>query len=234
MYELYVEWCNENEKVPAKESYYRFIFCTEFNLEFHKPHSDTCNTCDRLNNLIKNTRNDQANNNYTLELELHHRKVQSVTAAKKRDLEYAKQNSETVRLICFDLEKTIATPLLTTNKYIQDLPTQITHLICYSDSCGGQNKNKNIAKLLMFLVQSSQLQTIDHKFFESGHSYMECDRSFGLIERNAKKNPQKKQQKKKKTNSKKVTKVLVEETVESNENEEFYEDNIVESDYEDD
>nr|CAH7749031.1 unnamed protein product [Callosobruchus chinensis] len=39
--------------------------------------------------------------------------------------------------------------------------------------------------------------------------------------------------KKKKTNSKKVTKVLVEETVESNENEEFYEDNIVESDYED-
>nr|CAH7733182.1 unnamed protein product [Callosobruchus chinensis] len=46
MYELYVEWCNENEKVPVKESYYRFIFCTEFNLKFHKPHSDTCNTCE--------------------------------------------------------------------------------------------------------------------------------------------------------------------------------------------
>lgn len=42
----------------------------------------------------------------------------------------------------------------------------------------------------MFLVESTNLQTIDHKFFESGHSYMECDRSFGLIERNAKKNPQ--------------------------------------------
>nr|CAH7738509.1 unnamed protein product [Callosobruchus chinensis] len=138
MYELYVEWCNENEKVPVKESYYRFIFCTEFNLKFHKPHSDTCNTCDRLNNLIKNTRNDQANNNYTLELELHHRKVQSVTAAKKRDLEYAKQNSETVRLICFDLEKTLATPLLTTNKvyYLRQL---WTYNLCIHDMVSGKS-----------------------------------------------------------------------------------------------
>lgn len=75
-------------------------------------------------------------------------------------------------------------------QYIQNLPNDVNHLICYSDSCGGQNKNKNIAKLCMFLVQGTHVNKIDHKFFEPGHSYMECDRSFGLIEKNTKKNPQ--------------------------------------------
>lgn len=39
----------------------------------------------------------------------------------------------------------------------------------------------------MFLVQCSNLKIIDHKFFEPGHSYMECDRSFGQIEKQKKK-----------------------------------------------
>lgn len=42
----------------------------------------------------------------------------------------------------------------------------------------------------MFLVQCTNLSKIDHKFFEPGHSYMECDRSFALIEKNKKKNLQ--------------------------------------------
>lgn len=138
MYELYCEWCNENEKVAVKESYYRFIFCNEFNLKFHRPHSDTCNTCDRLNNLLKTTRDDQARKNYTFQLELHHRKVESVTAAKNRDLEYCKQNSETARLICFDLQKTLATPLLTTNKvyYLRQL---WTYNLCIHDIVSGKS-----------------------------------------------------------------------------------------------
>lgn len=38
----------------------------------------------------------------------------------------------------------------------------------------------------MFLVQSTSVKTIDHKFFQPGHSYMECDRAFGLIEKQKK------------------------------------------------
>lgn len=41
----------------------------------------------------------------------------------------------------------------------------------------------------MYLVQCTCLERIDHKFYESGHSYMECDRSFGQIEKRKKKNP---------------------------------------------
>lgn len=70
------------------------------------------------------------------------------------------------------------------------MPEEVDHLICYSDSCGGQNKNKNISKLFMYTVRATNLKTIEHKFFEPGHSYMECDRSFGLIEKNKKKIPQ--------------------------------------------
>lgn len=61
------------------------------------------------------------------------------------------------------------------------------HLIAYSDCCGGQNRNKNIAKFWMYVVKEGILETIDHKFLEPGHTYMECDRDFGVIEKRKKK-----------------------------------------------
>lgn len=71
---------------------------------------------------------------------------------------------------------------------MKNLPEHITKIVAYSDSCGGQNKNKNITKLFMHIVHTTHIERIDHKFFESGHSYMECDRSFALIEKSKKKN----------------------------------------------
>ncbi|CAG9763453.1 unnamed protein product [Ceutorhynchus assimilis] len=233
MYSLYKIWCNETKNIPpVKESYYRSVFCNEFNLKFHKPHSDTCHTCDRLNNLINNSPDENIKTQSKAELELHQRKVESVKNVKKLDKEYGRQNPDKVRVICFDLQKTLPTPFLSTNKvfylrqlwtynlcihdlvtgissmyiwdetigqrgsqeigsclikYIMTLPPNIEELICYSDQCGGQNKNKNITKLFMFLVQTTSLKIIHHKFFESGHSYMECDRSFARIEKAKKK-----------------------------------------------
>ena len=46
MYRLYVQRCTEEEKLPVKESFYRNVFMTEFNLRFKKPRSDTCKTCE--------------------------------------------------------------------------------------------------------------------------------------------------------------------------------------------
>lgn len=52
MYDLYKKFCFEEKQVqPEKESYYRKVFNTKFNLSFHRPQTDTCVTCDRL--LIK-------------------------------------------------------------------------------------------------------------------------------------------------------------------------------------
>jgi hypothetical protein len=53
MHDLYKELCTQKGKTPVKESYYRHVFNTSFNFSFHKPHTDTCTTCDRLKNIIQ-------------------------------------------------------------------------------------------------------------------------------------------------------------------------------------
>lgn len=54
------------------------------------------------------------------------------------------------------------------------LGENIIILITYSDSCGGQNKNKNIVTLFMFLVKATGLPEVHHKFLEPEHTFMEC------------------------------------------------------------
>lgn len=45
--------CTKNNKTAVKLSYYRNFFNTEFNLIFHKFHTDTCTKCDSFHNLIR-------------------------------------------------------------------------------------------------------------------------------------------------------------------------------------
>ncbi|GFR92438.1 7-cyano-7-deazaguanine tRNA-ribosyltransferase [Elysia marginata] len=51
MYQLFTEYCQENNLEPASERTYRKIFCEEFNLSFFKPKKDICATCHRYNQL---------------------------------------------------------------------------------------------------------------------------------------------------------------------------------------
>lgn len=58
------------------------------------------------------------------------------------------------------------------------------HVIIYSDACTGQNRNIKLALTLMKLAQeSASIDTIDHKFMVSGHSYLPNDSDFGLVEK---------------------------------------------------
>ncbi|KAK3092951.1 hypothetical protein FSP39_009293 [Pinctada imbricata] len=62
--------------------------------------------------------------------------------------------------------------------YLQllSLPTNIKHAIFYSDACSGQNRNQFTATSLMHAVTYLQnIDIVDHKFLESGHTQMECD-----------------------------------------------------------
>ena len=53
----------------------------------------------------------------------------------------------------------------------------------YSDKCSGQNRNQFVAGSYLFSMDQFQnLQRINHKFLESGHSYMECDSIHSTIE----------------------------------------------------
>lgn len=58
-------------------------------------------------------------------------------------------------------------------------------LIMYSHQCGGQNRNIKMALICNCIVCFYHLSPtqIHHKFLVSGHSYLPCDRDFGVIEK---------------------------------------------------
>lgn len=66
-------------------------------------------------------------------------------------------------------------------KFINTLPETVNHLIMYSDTCGGQNRNQHLSAMFMHLVSARKL-IIDQIFMESGHSQMECDSAHSSIE----------------------------------------------------
>lgn len=59
-----------------------------------------------------------------------------------------------------------------------------THLILYSDSCGGQNRNIHLLCLYLHIISNPNLpiEIVDHKFMIPGHSYLPNDQDFGVIE----------------------------------------------------
>ena len=69
-------------------------------------------------------------------------------------------------------------------KYLKLRASDATHLIVFSDACGGQNRNINITCFWMYVVSSNDFAytVVDHKFMISGHSYLPNDRDFGSIE----------------------------------------------------
>ena len=60
---------------------------------------------------------------------------------------------------------------------LHQMQSQATKLILYSDSCGGQNQNVNLACLWINIVSSPEhsIIQIDQKFMVSGHSYLPSD-----------------------------------------------------------
>nr|CAH7753491.1 unnamed protein product [Callosobruchus chinensis] len=57
------------------------------------------------------------------------------------------------------------------------------HLIIWSDSCAGQNKNFHMICLYQYLILKGYFRCIDNKFPEVGHTYLDSDRDFGRIEK---------------------------------------------------
>ena len=60
---------------------------------------------------------------------------------------------------------------------------QAKKLICYSDSCFGQNKNTQMICFWSKLVNKGMFTRIDHKFLVRGHTYLPNDRDFAHIEK---------------------------------------------------
>ncbi|KAI5646050.1 hypothetical protein NE865_01943 [Phthorimaea operculella] len=63
------------------------------------------------------------------------------------------------------------------------VPARVNELSLFSDTCGGQNRNQYICAILLHAVRTIEnIHIIDHKFLESGHSYMEVDSMHSSIE----------------------------------------------------
>lgn len=72
------------------------------------------------------------------------------------------------------------------SRLLRVLNMDVTHkrnLIIWSDNCAGQNKNKMVVYVMLFLVSNGVFDTIQQNFLTSGHSFMACDRDFALIEK---------------------------------------------------
>ena len=68
-------------------------------------------------------------------------------------------------------------------KYFKSLPLYVTHVTMYSDCCSGQNRNKYFLSMLLYILKMCpQIKTIDHKYFESGHSQSEVDSIYSYVE----------------------------------------------------
>ncbi|KAF5282318.1 hypothetical protein FQR65_LT14372 [Abscondita terminalis] len=100
MYDLYTKWCNDNDISPAKLSYYRYIFTTEFNYGFHVPKKDRCIKCESFK--IKKQENvvTSEEKDYQEHIELKN----------QMRIERTKDREGKVPTLCFDLENVITCP----------------------------------------------------------------------------------------------------------------------------
>jgi hypothetical protein len=92
MYELYEEKCIEQNRCPVKDSMYRNIFNNEFNLSFHKPKNDRCDTCEFFK--ISNPNDIEYLNHLQLKTSI------------RNDRNIDRENSDEIT-ICFDLQRVI-------------------------------------------------------------------------------------------------------------------------------
>lgn len=114
MYNLYREYCKEENILPVEEPIYRRSFNNDFNLHFHVPRKDTCLKCD-MHKMKMSTLEDE-NEKKILEIqhELHLRKAEAARTSMKLDTEKSK-NDKLFYAFTFDLQKALPFPILTTS-----------------------------------------------------------------------------------------------------------------------
>jgi hypothetical protein len=106
MYSLYVTSEHVIDGKPVKESMYRNIFNSEFNLAFFHPRKDRCDVCEAFKMLSTPSESEVANNNEHIKLKELGKSERDVDRNNfKRGLE----NDDTI-VLCFDMENVMSLP----------------------------------------------------------------------------------------------------------------------------
>ena len=75
-------------------------------------------------------------------------------------------------------------------KYLEMVNTEnIKKILTFSDSCGGQNRNKTMLSFIMFACSKFGISEWTHRYMQPGHSFLPNDRDFGLIEKKKQRQP---------------------------------------------
>lgn len=105
LYNLYVEFCTENQIEPVKKHCYVYIFNYEFNIDFLKPKKDRCDACEEY--LLIQKGGTEITEQQKIRFEKH---LQGKTSAKTvRDVD-RKNEDERTAIVCFDMENVFALP----------------------------------------------------------------------------------------------------------------------------
>ncbi|CAC5374170.1 ALOX5 [Mytilus coruscus] len=99
MYELYKELCSSLKIIPEKNHLYRNIFNTEFNLRFHIPKKDKCETCEEHKASKSNDITD-----------LDEKYQNHIKDKLETKIERDKDRGDNSYVLCFDLENVVACP----------------------------------------------------------------------------------------------------------------------------
>ncbi|KAJ8879597.1 hypothetical protein PR048_020205 [Dryococelus australis] len=211
LYEIYCEWCSDSQHKPEKQWCYRNVFNTILNLSFHRPYTYMCNKCDTFVVHIKHETDTTALAMLKQEQELHHRRTQKELNRTAALLCYFRPAKTLPTPTHTNNKVSYLRVLWTYNLCIHNLLTGRAKMYMWGenyasrgsqeirpylkirivetlniDCCGGQNRNKNILKYWTMMVKQTPIEVINHKFLEPGHTLMECDTDFGLIEKHKK------------------------------------------------
>lgn len=63
------------------------------------------------------------------------------------------------------------------------LKPTVKKLFIFTDNCRGQNQNNTMLRYWQTLAIKNKFEIIIHYFPERGHSFLHCDRHFGIIEK---------------------------------------------------
>nr|CAI5865866.1 unnamed protein product [Callosobruchus analis] len=201
MYMLYVEFCNDAHKKPVKESFYRRIFCTEYNLYFHAPKKDRCDVCEEVklkkkeyelhieekeatrNEKIKDRESGEACLVFDLQNVLPCPKAEITNFFRKRKLNLYDLTailSSTKQVYCAEWHELLmgrsgndlASALIKILEAVFAENRNLNNLIPWSDSCVPQNRNSLMSyAIAYFLKLNPSIQSITMKFSTPGHSF---------------------------------------------------------------
>jgi hypothetical protein len=113
LHKEYNKQCIENNKpdVQVKESYFRHIFNTRFNIGFESPKSDTCSKCTELKERLKLEKNEEKASGLSNELKFHRLRADSF-------YEFLQETKPELKTISFDCQK---------NQPVPKFPDQVTY-----------------------------------------------------------------------------------------------------------